>query len=504
MWICKRLRHSSQVDDTNVKDDRKTYEKKHGLFRPTVYHALVIIFLEFFSWGLLISIGVKVLEKTFFNNAFLMNGLIQGVKGLLSFLSAPLIGALSDVWGRKPFLFLTVTFTCCPIPFMKSSPMWYFALTSLSGVFAVTFSIIFAYVADITTTEERSSAYGLVSATFAASLVVSPYIGTVLERWYGEDFVVFIASSVAVLDVLFILSAVPETINYKTSADTVSDPAAFSWEKADPFGSLKKIGHDKLILMLSATVFLSYLPEAGEYSSFFVYLQLIMDFSPDMVAGYVAMVGIFSCLAQTLLLSCLMKRYDNRKTVIVGLVFETIQHFLFGLFSQHWVLFMAGAIAAIGSITYPAISVYVSARAKPDQQGVAQGVITGIRGLCNGLGPALFGFIFYLFKVDITSVPSTQIAAINNNHNSNETIGALVNNKISRLIVPGPPFVCGGFLVILAIVVALHMPVKDLLTEEVNKQKQDTDISENELDKIPMLEAVDDECEETDLSVDFS
>ena len=65
--------------------------------------------------------------------------------------------------------------------------------------------------------------------------------------------------------------------------------------------------------------------------------------------------------------------------------------------------------------------------------GVAQGVITGIRGLCNGLGPALFGFIFYLFKVDITSVPSTQIAAINNNHNSNETIGALVNNKISRV-----------------------------------------------------------------------
>ena len=66
--------------------------------------------------------------------------------------------------------------------------------------------------------------------------MVSPYIGTVLERWYGEDFVVFIASSVAVLDVLFILSAVPETINYKSSADTVSDPAAFSWEKADPFG----------------------------------------------------------------------------------------------------------------------------------------------------------------------------------------------------------------------------------------------------------------------------
>ncbi|MEE6528587.1 hypothetical protein FKM82_031084, partial [Ascaphus truei] len=84
-------------------------------------------------------------------------------QGLLSFLSAPLIGALSDVWGRKSFLLLTVFFTCAPIPLMKISPWWYFAVISVSGVFAVTFSVVFAYVADITQEHERSMAYGLVS-----------------------------------------------------------------------------------------------------------------------------------------------------------------------------------------------------------------------------------------------------------------------------------------------------------------------------------------------------
>lgn len=113
----------------------------------------------------------QVLNQTFPDHTFLMNGLVMGIKGILSFLSAPLIGALSDIWGRKFFLLITVFFTCAPIPLMTINTWWFFAMISISGIFAVTFSVVFAYVADVTTVEERSRAYGLVSATFAASLV---------------------------------------------------------------------------------------------------------------------------------------------------------------------------------------------------------------------------------------------------------------------------------------------------------------------------------------------
>lgn len=133
-----------------------------GRGRARVTHAVVVIFLEFFAWGLLTTPMLTVLHETFPQHTFLMNGLVQGVKGFLSFLSAPLIGALSDIWGRKSFLLMTVFFTCAPIPFMRISPWWYFALISVSGIFAVTFSVIFAYVADITEEQERSTAYGLV------------------------------------------------------------------------------------------------------------------------------------------------------------------------------------------------------------------------------------------------------------------------------------------------------------------------------------------------------
>merc|ERR1719357_965486 len=200
-----------------------------GLGDASIYHALVVIFLEFFAWGLLTSPMITVLNQTFPDHTFLMNGLILGIKGILSFLSAPLIGALSDIWGRKFFLLVTVFFTCAPIPLMKINPWWYFAMLSMSGIFAVTFSVVFAYVSDVT----EASGRGL------------------------------------------------------------------TLEQVDPFSSLRRMAKDSTICMLCLTVFLSYLPEAGQYSCFFVYLRLVMGFSKETVAMFIAAIGILSVIAQT-------------------------------------------------------------------------------------------------------------------------------------------------------------------------------------------------------------
>lgn len=440
---------------SNVNWGRKNVVKdndKSGLRQPSIYHALVIIFLEFFCWGLLTSPIINVLNDTFPDHTFLMNGLIQGVKGMLSFLSAPLVGALSDVWGRKPFLLLTVSFTCAPIPLMKISPWWYFAMLSISGIFAVTFSVVFAYVADVTSEEERSAAYGLVSATFAASLVTSPAIGAYLERLYSDTLVIWLATAVAVLDVLFILVAVPESLPEKLRP--ASWGSQISWEKADPFGSLKKLGKDQLILMLCVAVFLSYLPEAGEYSCFFVYLRLVMGFSAEEVASFIAVVGVLSVVAQTLVLTLLMKYLGYKQAIMFGLVFEMIQLACYGFGSQTWIVWSSGAIAAMSSITYPAISSFVSAHVYADQQGVAQGMVTGIRGLCNGLGPALYGFIFYLFHVDLNDPTDTNKRRPDTPSNTSHPTST--NTLLD--VVPGPPFAFGAILVILALLVTVFIP----------------------------------------------
>lgn len=476
-----------------------------GLGQASVYHALVVIFLEFFAWGLLTSPMITVLNQTFPDHTFLMNGLIMGIKGLLSFLSAPLIGALSDIWGRKFFLLVTVFFTCIPIPLMKINSWWYFAMISISGVFAVTFSVVFAYVADVTEEAERSWAYGLVSATFAASLVTSPALGAWIELNYSEDLVIAAATAIAILDVFFIMVAVPESLPDKcrstSSGASSSSSRSITLEQVDPFSALRKMWKDSTVLMLCITVFFSFLPEAGQYSCFFVYLRLVMNFSKETVALFIAAIGILSVFAQTGLMALLMKTVGPKHTIMVGLFFEMLQLMWYGFGSQPWMMWSAGVLASVSSITYPAISAFVSMHADADKQGLVQGMITGIRGLCNGLGPAMFGLIFYLFHVDLNEKVEKPGPVY-----ANSTATEYEAFDVVTALMPGPPFVFGALLVMLAIMVAAFIPDtttsifatereeersvgKRRSREEVSKMSDDCLTSDSEDDyKLPLIQ----------------
>ncbi|KAH7645983.1 hippocampus abundant transcript 1 protein-like isoform x1 [Dermatophagoides farinae] len=451
--------------------------------KPSLLHAIVVIFLEFFAWGLLTLPAITVLNTTFPDQTFLMNGLIMGVKGFLSFLSAPLIGALSDLWGRKFFLLITVFFTCLPIPFMKFSPSIYFGLVILSGIFSVTFSVIFAYVADITEEHERSHAYGWLTASFSLSLISSPSLGALISSTFGDDnLVICIATGVAIFDLIYILLMVPESLPEKLRQKSIS-----IWESADPFSSIRRAGKDRMILTLCVAVFLSYLPEAGQYSCFFVYLKLVIGFDQIQVAAYIAFIGILSVISQTLLLTILMKRVGSKNTIMIGLIFEMLQLICFGLGSSHWVVWIVSVIAAISTITYPALSAYVSSYADADKQGLLQGIITGIRGLSNGLGPCFFGLIFSLFNVDLVrqshpihssssaSVLSSSaesldtlkhmMPSITNVNGSSSSFITFLNSTTNQFfhsptdqVIPGPPFLFGSFLVLIAILIMAFMP----------------------------------------------
>ena len=425
-----------------------------GIGKASFVHALIVIFLEFFAWGLLTDQVITVLNETFPNSTFLANGLIHGVKGILSFLSAPLIGALSDIFGRKVFLLITVFFTCLPIPLMRINPMWYFAMISISGLFAVTFSVVFAYVADVTDESNRTTAYGLVSATFAASLITSPALGSYLSKFYSENFVITLATAIAIFDLFFILVAVPESLPEKLREKSKT----ISWEHVDPFKSLRVIFADRTITLLCITVFLSYLPEAGQYSCFFVYLKLIVGFSQQQVAYFIAYVGILSCIAQAAILVILIKYFGSKQSIIIGLSFQVMQLALYAFAGQSWLIWFSGFLAAVSSIGYPAISAYISNHSHADQQGVSQGMVTGIRGLCNGIGPALYGFIFWIFRVNLNETTGGGNASSMNTGNQSIDSNDFSHTYAMTHLLPGPPFLFGSVLACSAIFVTWLIP----------------------------------------------
>lgn len=97
----------------------------------------------------------------------------------------------------------------------------------------------------------------------------------------------------------------------------------------------------------------------------------------------------------------LIKYFGSRQSIIIGLSFQVLQLTAYAFSAQPWLIWFSGLLAAISSIGYPAISAYISQQSHIDQQGVSQGMVTGIRGLCNGIGPALYGFIFWVFRVSL-------------------------------------------------------------------------------------------------------
>ncbi|CAF1495842.1 unnamed protein product, partial [Rotaria sordida] len=229
--------------------------------------------------------------------------------------------------------------------------LWHFALISISGLFSVTFSIVYTYVADVTDENSRSTAYGLVTATFAASLITSPAIGAYLARLYSENVIIALSTLVAILDLLFIYFCVPESLPERLRTNQ-----KLSWNKIDPFGALRNITHDRFIYLICLIVLLSYLPEAGQYSCFFVYLRLMLGFSEDEVAYFIAFIGVLSCIAQTLILACLQRYFGAKETIMVGLFFQIVQLAAFGIATSNSIMWFAGGLAALSSVTYPSIS----------------------------------------------------------------------------------------------------------------------------------------------------
>lgn len=446
-----------------------------GYGKPSVFHAIVVIFLEFFAWGLLTSPTIQALKVAFPTGTFLKNGIVQGIKGILSFLSAPLLGALSDAWGRKSFLIVAVFFTCAPIPILLINAMAYFVAVALSGIFAVTFSIVFAYVADCTAENERGYSYGMVSATFAASLVISPALGTYiidLSSTNGQLQVVLLATMITVFNLMFIVFMVPESLQERKATWGVP----ITWEQADPFASLRRAGTDKRLLHLSIMIFLSYLPEAGQYSCFFLYLKQVVDFSLNQVAIFIAVVCVTTVLAQTVVLSFMMTWFGYKYTIMIGLLMQAIQLSIYGIWSTKWLMWIAGLFTSLSSIVYPTISALVSKNSSAEQQGVALGILTGMRGLCNGLGPALFGLLFWLFNVSLSGGNQAELLA----HSPLSSAAHTINGKGNSSVIPvhnklfmGIPFLFGVIPVLLAILFACCIKEKKDYT--LGHKKRDSD-----------------------------
>ena len=280
----------------------------------------------------------------------------------------------------------------------------------------------------------------------------------------------------------------------------------------DPFTSLSKIWKDKTVLVISLVTFLSYLPEAGQSTCFFVYLTLVLGFSKMNVAIFICYVGLVSAISQTLVLSKMIEKIGPKYSIMVGLVSQLVQLVCYGVTTDLVTVWVSGLGVALSSITYAAVSAYASLITDKDKQveypppqpgvvltrgcvqGAVQGTLMGVRGLCNGLGPAAFGLMWHFFGINIIgSEVGLQGGLANiteihlggnysdlniNNHQTEDIFNVTeiyhIPEKSEALLnMPGLPFLISSFSVILALILSVCLKSINITTDGGVERHQD-------------------------------
>lgn len=184
---------------------------------PNFTVILPVLLLEYLAISIARTILPKLLIEEFGSSSYIVIGCAEAVKGLLAFWACPTIGKLSDAVGRKPFLLLSIIGTTLPTWFLafSSNMILYLVFFALSGLFAGTFTLTFAYISDCVEKRKRAPAYGLALATFGFSFTIGPVLGSYIASVFGNGAVFFLALVLVVANMIYIIYELPETVNLK-------------------------------------------------------------------------------------------------------------------------------------------------------------------------------------------------------------------------------------------------------------------------------------------------
>ncbi|KMZ00821.1 hippocampus abundant transcript 1 protein isoform X3 [Drosophila simulans] len=423
---------------------------RSGIGKASVWHAVIVTFMHYFSWGLLTVPFIEKLSGSFGNRVLLVDGLVYGVRGILGFVTTPVMGAISDFRGRKVVMLLAVATTYAPIPFMMLKSWWFFAILTVSSICGSTYSASLAYVADTTSVENRSKGYGIIAASFGAGIAFSPSLGNYLMKSHGSGSVILLAAITGLINIMFIIFAVPESLVLKEKKNMVDTKTDNKMEDINPKERKEILNREEklnnLVLANQSNHGTSQnLVTNKERSQKFnkedenlqndltekekndngspntsdlwkvlrkrvdstapVYLKTNMGFEYEEVS---MMLGLLSVLAITsnLLLGYIMNVVGVKGSIRLGLLLLLLQLFFFGCGTHHWMYWLSSILAALATIIPAANNAVASIYASPENRGAVLGIISGIECLSEGLGPAFFGVLFFIFQDDDLKVNS--------------------------------------------------------------------------------------------------
>jgi MFS transporter, DHA1 family, tetracycline resistance protein len=318
-------------------------------------------------------------------------GLLLMAFALMQFACAPVLGALSDRFGRRPVLLLSLSGMCANYLLLAWAPslLWLFLGRLIAGATAASASTATAYIADVTPPQKRAGQFGLVGAAFGVGFVVGPAVGGLLGS-YGLRLPFLVAAALAGCNVLYGVLVLPESLPPERRRP-------IEWERTSPLGSLHVVMASRNLRRLAAAWGCSWFALGALQSTFVLANQARFGWDSRDNGMALALVGLGSALVQGLLVRRIVPRLGERRAAIIGGMITACAYLCLGLAPFGWVVLVGIVMQSMGAISGPAIQGLVSATAAADRQGETQGALTSVQGLTAIASPLLATWIFATF-----------------------------------------------------------------------------------------------------------
>tara|TARA_R110000868_G_scaffold45045_3_gene149893 strand:+ start:36605 stop:37858 length:1254 start_codon:yes stop_codon:yes gene_type:complete len=371
------------------------------LARPPGKHAFAFIFItvliDMIGFGIIIPVMPRLIMSLTgqpVEAAAVMGGLLMGTFAFTQFLFAPIIGGLSDRYGRRNILLLAMLGFAIDYIIMGTATTFavLFIGRMFSGVFGATYTTANAYIADITEAKDRAGRFGMMGAAFGLGFILGPAIGGVLGEM-DPRYPFFAAAALASLNFLYGFFILPETL-------TDANRRPFDIKRANPFGSLSQMRKYPVVFTMLTAAALFFLGHAAFPALWTYYTTLRFSWSPADIGLSLMAVGLTSAIVQGGLTKIIVARIGEWRAFAIGFSIAALAYVAYGFITEGWMIYIVMSVGAFAGIGGPAMQSICSRLVPANSQGELQGAMSSLQSLCMVIGPLTLPHVFHYFTAD--------------------------------------------------------------------------------------------------------
>ena len=373
-----------------------------GPRRAAIAFIFVTVVLDVLAFGIIIPVLPRLVEDFLGGNtarAAEIYGLFGTIWALMQFFFSPVLGSLSDRYGRRPVILLSNFGLGIDYVFMALAPSlaWLFVGRLISGVTGAAFTTASAYIADVTAPEKRAASYGVLGAAFGVGFVLGPAVGGILGS-SDPRYPFWAAAVLTLINASYGVFILPESLPPEKRRP-------FSWARANPLGALQLLRSHPELLGLASVNFLYYLSHQVLQSVFVLYAGYRYGWQERTMGLMLALIGGLSIVVQGGLVKPIVGRIGERRALLTGLLFGACGFAAYGLApTGRWFAGVTPIFSMMG-LYGPSAQGLMTKRVSPSEQGQLSGANSSVMGMTGMIGPALFTVIFATFIQALPGAP---------------------------------------------------------------------------------------------------